>query len=43
MDSKVIILLLKVYAFCEEEGQEIMDCTFVPFHIRARIVRHVEL
>jgi hypothetical protein len=37
MDSKVTKLLSKVYAFCEEEGHVIMDCPFVPFHIRVGI------
>jgi hypothetical protein len=35
-------LLLRVYALCEE-GHAIMDCPFVPFHIRAGIARHVKL
>jgi hypothetical protein len=39
----MVRLFLKVCAFCEEEGHAIMDCPFVPFHIRASIVRHVEL
>ncbi len=39
----MIRLLSKVYAFCEEEGHVIMDCPFVPFHIKAGIARHVEL
>jgi hypothetical protein len=44
MDSKVAILLSRVYALCEEaEGHVIMDCPFVPFHIRAYIARHMEL
>ncbi len=43
VDSKVARLLSKVYAFCEEEKHVIMDCPFVPFHIRISIVRHVEL
>ncbi len=43
MDSQVVRLLSKVWAFCEEEGHAIMDCPFVPFHIRTSIVRHVEL
>jgi hypothetical protein len=38
----MIKLLLGVCAFCEE-GSVIMDCPFVPFHIRASIARHVEL
>jgi len=40
MDFKVVILLSKVYAFCEE-GHAIIDCPFVPFHIKASIIRHV--
>ncbi len=43
VDSKITIILSRVYAFCEEEGHAIMDCLFVPFHIKASIVRHVEL
>jgi hypothetical protein len=43
VDSKMIILLSRVYAFCEEEKHAIMDCLFVPFHIRVGIARHVEL
>jgi hypothetical protein len=43
VDSKVAKLLSKVCAFCEEEGHAIMDCPFVPFHIKACIVKHVEL
>ncbi len=42
-NSKMIKLLLRVCPFCEEEGHVIMDCPFVPFHIRAGIARHVEL
>jgi hypothetical protein len=42
VDSEVAILLSKVCAFYEE-GHEIMDYPFVPFHIRAWIARHVEL
>jgi len=34
MDSEMIRLLSKAYAFCEEEGHAIMDCPFMPFHIR---------
>jgi hypothetical protein len=41
MESKVVRLFSRVYAFCE--GHAIMDCPFVPFHIRASIIRHVEL
>jgi hypothetical protein len=42
MDLKMVKLLLNVYAFYEE-GHAIMDCLFVPFHIRVGIARHVEL
>jgi hypothetical protein len=43
VDSKMITLLSKVRAFCEEEKHAIMDCPFVPFHTKANIARHVEL
>ncbi len=43
VDLEVVRLLSKVYAFYEEEGHAIMDCPFVPFHIRVNIVKHVEL
>jgi hypothetical protein len=43
VDSEVVRLLSNVCAFCEEEGHAIMDCPFVPFHIRASITIHVEL
>jgi hypothetical protein len=43
VDLEVVKLLSKVSAFCEEEGHVIMDCPFVPFHIKAGIARHVEL
>jgi hypothetical protein len=43
VDSKVVKLFSRVYALYEEEGNVIMDCPFVPFHIRTGIVRHVEL
>jgi hypothetical protein len=36
-------ITFKVYAFCEEKGHEIMDCPFVPFHIRTSVAKHVEL
>jgi hypothetical protein len=42
MDLEVTKFLSKVCAFCEE-GHAIMDCPFVPFHIKVGIVRHVEL
>jgi hypothetical protein len=41
VNSEMIRLLSKVCAFCE--GHAIMDCPFVPFHIKTSIVRHVEL
>jgi hypothetical protein len=43
MDVEVAKLLLRVFAFYEEEGHAFIDCPFVPFHIRASIARHVEL
>ncbi len=43
IDWKVVRLLSRVNAFCEEEGHALMDYPFVPFHIRANIVKHVEL
>jgi hypothetical protein len=43
MDSEMIGLLSKVCVFCEEEGHAVMDCPFMPFHIKVCIVRHVEL
>jgi hypothetical protein len=43
VDLEMNRLLSKVCAFCEEEGHAIMDCPFVPFHIRACIAKHVEL
>jgi hypothetical protein len=43
VDLEMIKLLSRIYAFCEEEGHGIMDCPFVPFHIRTSIARHVEL
>jgi hypothetical protein len=41
-DSEVVKLISRVYALCEK-GHAIMDCPFVPFHIRTCIVKHVEL
>jgi hypothetical protein len=43
MDLEMIRILSRVCAFYEEEGHVIMDCPFMPFHIRIGIVRHVEL
>jgi hypothetical protein len=43
MDLDMVTLLSKVYAFYEEEGHVIMDCPFVPFHIKTCNARHVEL
>jgi hypothetical protein len=42
VDSEMIRLLSKVYAFYEE-GHPIMNCPFFPFHNRVGIARHVEL
>jgi hypothetical protein len=39
----MVTLLSKIYAFYEEEGHVIMDCPFVPFHIKTCNARHVEL
>ncbi len=43
VDSETIKLLSKVFALCEEERHAIMDCLFVPFHIKVGMARHVEL
>ncbi len=43
MDLEMVRLISKVCAFCEEKRHAIMDCPFVPFHIKASIVKHVEL
>jgi hypothetical protein len=43
VESEMVKLLSTVCAFYEEEGLVIMDCLFVPFHIREGIARHVEL
>jgi hypothetical protein len=43
VDSKTIRLLSKVFTLCEEERHAIMDCPFVPFHIKIGMARHVEL
>jgi len=43
MDLEMIKLLSRACAFCEEEVHVIMDCPFVPFHIKVSIVKHVEL
>jgi hypothetical protein len=43
VDLEVARLLSKICAFCEKERHVIMDCPFVPFHIKKRIARHVEL
>ncbi len=39
----MIMLLSKLYAFYGEKGHAIMDCPFVPFHIKEGIIKHVEL
>jgi hypothetical protein len=43
VDLEMIRLLSRVCAFYEEKGHAIMDCPFVPFHIRTSIAKHVEL
>jgi hypothetical protein len=43
LNSKVLELLSRIYAFYEEEGHAIMDYPFEPFHTRESIDRHVEL
>jgi hypothetical protein len=40
---EMVILLSRVYAFCEEKGHVVMDYPFVHFHIRECIIKHVEL
>jgi very-short-patch-repair endonuclease len=42
VDSRITRLLSRIYAFCEK-GHVIMDCPFMFFHIRADIVKHVEI
>ncbi len=42
VDSDMVRSFSIVCAFYEE-GHVIMDCPFVPFHIRAGIARHVKL
>jgi hypothetical protein len=43
VDLKVVKFFSRVCALYEKKGNVIMDCLFVPFHIRACITRHVEL
>ncbi len=43
MDSERVRLISRVCAFCEEKGHAIMDYPFVAFHIKANILKHVEL
>jgi len=43
LDSEMIRLLSRVYAFYDEKGHVIMNSLFMPFHIKAGITRHVEL
>jgi hypothetical protein len=43
VDLEVAKLLSRICDFCEEERLVIMDCPFVPFHIRVGITKHVEL
>ncbi len=42
MDLEVAILLSKVCAFYDK-GHVLMDCPFCAFHIKANIIKHVEL
>jgi hypothetical protein len=39
----MVKFLLRVYTFYEEKRHAIMDCPFLPFHIKVGIARHVEL
>ncbi len=43
VDSKMIKLFSLVCAFFAKEGHAIMDCPFVPFHIRVGVAKQVEL
>jgi hypothetical protein len=43
VDSEMIMLPSRVYAFYEEKWHVMMDYPFVPFHIKASNTRHVEL
>jgi hypothetical protein len=43
VDLEMAKLFPWVYALSEEKGNVIMDCPYVPFHIKANIARHVEL
>jgi hypothetical protein len=43
VDLKVAKLFSTICALCEEERHAIMDCHLMPFHIKASIVKHVEL
>jgi hypothetical protein len=43
MDSEMVRLISKVCVFCEKNKNTIMDCLYVPFHIREGIVKHMEL
>jgi len=43
MDSEMVRLISRVCAFCDEKGHAIMDYPFVHFHIKANILRDVEL
>jgi hypothetical protein len=43
MDLEVIKLFSRVSAFCEEQRHVIMDCPFVPFHIKTGVTKHVEI
>jgi hypothetical protein len=43
VDSEMIKLLSKVYAFYEKKNTCNHGFFFVPFHIKENIIRHVEL
>jgi hypothetical protein len=38
-----VIKLVQGYVHSIKKGHAIMDCPFMPFHIRVGIVRHMEL
>jgi hypothetical protein len=42
MDWEMIKIFSRASVLCEK-GYAIMDCPFVPFHIRGGIAKHVEL
>ncbi len=42
MDREMIKIFSRASVLCEK-GYAIMDCPFMPFHIRRGIAKHVEL